>query len=223
MAYLCDTYNINAFDVIEAANEGYPRNPISKPSPGVGGPCLTKDSLLYSCTSSDIMFSKPMLGAAGRKINSQGADYVVWQYQKFLAMKKISPKGQKVLVVGLAFKGWPETSDMRDSPSLDLIKKLQNLGCRVFGYDAVIAAKEIEHLEVTPTNTIPEGLHDASAIFFMNNHLLNSKIDLYQSLPLMKKPSFFFDGWNMFGKNEVEGFPNVAYASMGYITQPPSL
>jgi UDP-N-acetyl-D-mannosaminuronic acid dehydrogenase len=220
VAYLCDGYNINAFELIEAANEGYPRNPISKPSPGVGGPCLTKDSHLYSCTSLDNQFSKPILGSTSRTINSRGAEYVLWQYEKFLKEKEMAPKGEKVLVVGLAFKGWPETSDMRDSPSVDLIKKLQALGCDVFGYDAVISAEEIKHLEINPTDKVTEGLREASAVFFMNNHLLNSKIDLYQSLPLMKKPSFFFDGWNLFGKNEVEGFPNMSYASMGYITRP---
>ena len=40
---ICDKYNIDAHTVINQANDGYPRDPIASPSPGVGGYCLTKD------------------------------------------------------------------------------------------------------------------------------------------------------------------------------------
>ena len=33
LALLADRYNVNAFDLIGAANDGYPRNRILKPSP----------------------------------------------------------------------------------------------------------------------------------------------------------------------------------------------
>ena len=69
LALLADRYNVNAFDLIGAANDGYPRNKISKPSPGVGGYCLTKDPLLYhnslNETSNNVTF-----GSQSRKINS---------------------------------------------------------------------------------------------------------------------------------------------------------
>ena len=50
IALLADQYNVDAFEVIRAANDGYPRNPIPTPSPGVGGYCLTKDPLIFNST-----------------------------------------------------------------------------------------------------------------------------------------------------------------------------
>ena len=47
LAYLAEKFNVNAFDLIKAANDGYPRNRIPLPSPGVGGYCLTKDPILF--------------------------------------------------------------------------------------------------------------------------------------------------------------------------------
>ena len=47
---LSDKYNIDSNEPIYLANEGYPRNNIARPSPGVGGYCLTKDPLLYAST-----------------------------------------------------------------------------------------------------------------------------------------------------------------------------
>ena len=43
------------------------------------------------------------------------------------SLKKIGKdiKKSKIFVIGLAFKGDPETSDLRDSTSIDLIKKLE--------------------------------------------------------------------------------------------------
>src|SRR6185295_13402668 len=44
-----------------------------------------------------------------------------------------SPKGRSVAVLGLAFK--PETDDMRDSPTIPIIKGLQQRGAAVRAYD----------------------------------------------------------------------------------------
>ncbi|MCB0641233.1 MAG: nucleotide sugar dehydrogenase [Phaeodactylibacter sp.] len=40
---IAEHYNVDIVETIRAANQGYPRDPIPLPSPGVGGACLTKD------------------------------------------------------------------------------------------------------------------------------------------------------------------------------------
>ena len=68
VALKCDEFNINCFELIKAANEGYPRNKISLPSPGVGGYCLTKDPYLFSYNSK-LPFKS--LGEKSREINEK--------------------------------------------------------------------------------------------------------------------------------------------------------
>jgi len=49
-------YNVNIYEIIKAANQGYPRDKIPLPSPGVGGPCLTKDPFIFSSIIRLILF-----------------------------------------------------------------------------------------------------------------------------------------------------------------------
>ena len=44
---IANNYNLDIINVINSANYKYPRNPIPLPSPGVGGPCLTKDPYIF--------------------------------------------------------------------------------------------------------------------------------------------------------------------------------
>ena len=48
IALVCERYGLDAFKIIDAANEGYPRDPVPMPSPGVGGVCLKKDPICSS-------------------------------------------------------------------------------------------------------------------------------------------------------------------------------
>ena len=69
LALVADQYNIDANEFVYFANEGYPRNTIAKPSPGVGGYCLTKDPLLYASTSKNSYHAK--LSTLAREINEE--------------------------------------------------------------------------------------------------------------------------------------------------------
>ena len=50
ISQICSDFQIDSEKLINSINEGYPRSSIAKPSPGVGGYCLTKDPyiLFYS-------------------------------------------------------------------------------------------------------------------------------------------------------------------------------
>ena len=50
----------------------------------------------------------------------------------------------KVFVLGIAFKGEPETNDMRSSPALDVIDAMRPEIPNIYGYDAVIPRDSVE-------------------------------------------------------------------------------
>ena len=52
LSQICSNYQIDSAKLINSINEGYPRSNIPKPSPGVGGYCLTKDPYILSSSKS---------------------------------------------------------------------------------------------------------------------------------------------------------------------------
>jgi UDP-N-acetyl-D-mannosaminuronic acid dehydrogenase len=216
VASVCDGINVNAFRLISAANEGYPRNAIPAPSPGVGGICLSKDPHLYSNPTVNIP-ARPILGEASRKINSAGHKYVFDKISKFSLQAGVPLERLKIFIIGLALKGNPETSDVRESTALKLIDILpdkKNIRVK----DFVIKTEAIRQLGCEPVNDMLSGFSGCDVALVMNNHYMNGRFNLHEALGLMKSPFLFFDGWNMFNQTEIERVPGAYYATMGYFT-----
>lgn len=220
VAQICDAYNLNAFALVHAANEGYPRDRIPLPSPGVGGICLSKDPFIYTHPI-DPLPKAPVLGVASRSINRAGAAYVIGKLQAFCNRTGKPLESLRILVLGLAFKGMPETSDIRGSVALDLIEKLP-VRKNILVKDYVVTQAQIEALGCTAAgNDLAAVFSQIDAVVVMNNHYLNNRFNFVQALRRRNGPMLFFDGWNMFDQREIENLPGVHYATMGYMTASP--
>lgn len=212
LAMICDSYDIDTVEMINAANQGYPRDRIPLPSPGVGGPCLTKDPFILAEVSRKKK-AEANIALSARKANERMPAYVASKAQDFF--KKHSINKPKIFIVGFAFKGRPETSDIRSSPTIDVVKNLQEAGYDVLGYDPVASKADIESYGVKHCS-LKDGFRDADAVLVLNNHESYEKWDLYSLVGQMKKPSLFFDAWHMFQATEVEN-AGVTYGCLGGI------
>ena len=215
LALLAGNYNVNAFELINAANEGYPRNKIPSPSPGVGGYCLTKDPILFSSDSKGLR-ADAVLGISSRKINERAAMYPLQLIYKYLQSSKFSLSEINVLIVGVAFKGIPETIDIRGSVSVDIFHELNGKVKNVFGWDAVIEAQTLKKLGFQVMDNLKEAVNIADVVLIMNNHPDNICSDIY--IPSINS-KLIFDGWNQVNKMEVEKASGLIYSTMGYMTE----
>lgn len=131
VAALAHEKGFRAWAVIGAANHRYPRCAIPAPGPA-GGPCLTKDSFLLAEGRQDSLW------ALARERNAavpwDAADRIME-----IARRRKTP-APAVLVLGTAFKGRPDTDDVRGSPSLQLVRALMDLGCTVWTMDPLAPA-----------------------------------------------------------------------------------
>lgn len=212
---VAEKFNLDANMIISSANEGYPRNKIPLASPGVGGYCLTKDPYLYSNKYPQLHHS--ILSNLGREINSDTHNIVIRHIKKFVAKNKLVKKNMKVLIVGMAFKGFPETNDLRGSTSVQLYEDLQKLKFNTFCFDNVINSnvlKEAGYKVLKNENHLKE----MDILLFMNNHQNNLFSNLFQKIS-KNKPMLFFDGWNLLKKHEIELNYNWTYCSLGYFTK----
>ena len=97
--------------------------------PGYGGSCFPKDTLALIKTGQD-------MGAPIRIVETVAS--VNAQRKRAMAGKVIaacggSVEGKKIALLGLAFK--PNTDDMRDAPSIDIVEALEAAGASISAYD----------------------------------------------------------------------------------------
>lgn len=214
LALICDKLGLDAAKLIEASNEGYPRGNVPAPSPGVGGACLTKDPYIL-IDAAKKRGVEPVLMKHARKINEYMPSHVAEKIVSFCRSKRKNLSKVKIFIIGFAYKGRPETKDMRFSPTLDLLKFLAKAGVkRIYGYDPVVPKIEIEKLGVTVCN-LRQGLKGADCAVIMNNHESYTDMSIYPLLNSMKKPGLFFDGWHIFPKEMVARVKGITYGGFG--------
>ena len=96
-------------------------------------------------------------------------------------------KGKRIAVLGLAFK--PETDDMRDAPSLDIIEGLVENGATVVAFDPVAqseAEKMLPKIEYAANEY--DAATDADALVFVTEWNQFRALDMKRIMALMKVP-----------------------------------
>ena len=183
IANLCEKVGCDVHEVARAI--GMDRRIGGKflhPGPGFGGSCFPKDTLALS--------------AIGRQFSSPTriVDAVIEvNYQQRLAMlPKIESlvgglEGKRIAVLGLAFK--PETDDMRDAPSVDIVRGLVARGARVSAYDPVAAGEARKVLpEIEYADDEYEAATGADVLVFMTEWNQFRALDMERIRGLMKVP-----------------------------------
>jgi len=200
VAKIASKFNINAHKLIGSSNKGYIRDPIPYPSPGVGGPCLTKDPYIFSFSNKNMKL-KPELFLNGRMVNESMHRFI---YDKVVNAINFVKKNNKlnILFCGLAFKGNPETADLRNSSSIEIIKLFNSKDYNIYGYDAVAKEKDII-IHGLNYHNINTGFKDFDIVMFLNNHNSFRNININDMVNSMNKKPIIFDGWNLFNSKDV--------------------
>ena len=163
-------FGVDGVKAIERANQGYSRSNIAKPG-FVAGPCLEKDAYILIRNMPEGKSREFILNA--REFNESMEDVAVDWVDRRLA----SSSNRIVAISGLAFKGTPETSDLRGSSSVYIARKLHAKGYELRLHDFVARQDEIEALEL---GSYYNDIYDASAgvacMLVLNNHKRYSSV-----------------------------------------------
>ncbi|HYD31686.1 MAG TPA: nucleotide sugar dehydrogenase, partial [Azospirillaceae bacterium] len=130
VADLCEKVGADVHDVAKGIGlDGRIGKKFLHPGPGYGGSCFPKDTLALVHTARD--YGSPLrIIETVVDINDQRKRQMA---ERVIAACGGSVAGKTVAVLGVTFK--PNTDDMRDSPSLDIIPALQQAGATVRAYD----------------------------------------------------------------------------------------
>lgn len=164
-------FNVDGVAAIEHANYGYDRSNIAKPG-FVAGPCLEKDAYILinnmpECSSKDLILS-------ARKFNESMVDIVVrWVTCRI----NDSTKNKNIVLSGMAFKGQPETSDLRGSSSVYIAKKLKDIGYTLVLHDFVASLHEMKALQLGEVyDDLVEACQNAALLLVLNNHKMYGSV-----------------------------------------------
>jgi UDPglucose 6-dehydrogenase len=133
VAAICEAVGADVNDVMLGI--GYDKRigqEFLRPGPGWGGSCFPKDTRALARIAEDagydFFFLKGVL-----EVNDEQFDRVA---DKIARLAGGSVDAKTVAVWGLTFKA--RTDDLRDSPSLEIVKRLNERGARVVGYDPAV-------------------------------------------------------------------------------------
>ena len=130
--------------------------------PGYGGSCLPKDVKAIIDFSTKLGVN-PTLLAAVEKTNKQQINSIIELIKQNIG--KIH--GEKIAVLGIAFK--PETDDIRDSVSIELVNMLVKLGGKISIHDpkAIENARKIFRDKVKYLNSVSAAVKDCNCAVIM--------------------------------------------------------
>lgn len=169
------------------------------PGIGYGGSCFPKDVKALIRTADGFGYSLNVLKAV-EDVNNQ---------QKEILYKKIKEnfgdnlKGKIFGMWGLSFK--PNTDDIREAPSLSLIRQLLKSGAKIKAYDPV-AMKEVEK-ELSNRIEYAKDLYEATIevdALILVTEWPEFRVPNYRVLAKLMKQKIIFDGRNIYDPDELK-------------------
>jgi UDP-N-acetyl-D-glucosamine dehydrogenase len=164
---LCDKLGIDVWEVIEAAaTKPFGFMPFY-PGPGLGGHCIPIDPFYLSWKARSAGFETRFIELAGR-VNGEMPAHVVRRITQGLNQHKKSVKGSRILVLGVAYKA--DVDDTRESPALDVMEILFEMGARVEYSDPLVGSLGILGRKLKSVKLTPATLKRADAVVLTTAH-----------------------------------------------------
>ncbi|MDC1375535.1 UDP-glucose/GDP-mannose dehydrogenase family protein [bacterium] len=205
MSDLCEKVGADVHDV--ARGIGLDKrigNKFLHPGPGYGGSCFPKDTLALVQIAKENNSNVSIVETVVKYNQQRKFDMA----DKIIEALKDNFENKKVSILGLAFK--PETDDMRESPSLDIIPRLQEKGIKISVFDPVAmneAKKLLKRIEFS--NNIEDCLQDSDALVILTEwnefrSLSSEKLNKYMKgnilidlRNVLNRDSFSKSGFNL--------------------------
>jgi UDPglucose 6-dehydrogenase len=209
IADLCEKVGADVHDVARGIGlDGRIGRKFLHPGPGFGGSCFPKDTLALAYTAREVNAPQTIVEQVIEVNNAR---------KKRMARKVIdfcggSVKGLTVGVLGLTFK--PNTDDMRDAPSLDIVPALQAGGAKIVAFDPEGMAEAGRVLkDITFTKTAYEAAFEADVLVVITEWHEFRGLDPRRIKQVMRQPRIV-DLRNIFNPEEMRGL-GFTYEGVG--------
>lgn len=176
LSIICDKLGINVWNLIKLANR-HPRVDILQPGAGVGGHCIAVDPWFIVDTTPD----EARIIRTAREVNDFKPEWVIEKVKVAItdvlaANPTLSISDVKVACLGLAFK--PDIDDLRESPAVEITKKIAALGCQVLAVEPNISELPAKlNLANIKLFDLEDALNSSNIVCFLVKHqeFINTK------------------------------------------------
>jgi len=128
MKIVADKIGIDIHEVIDAAaTKPFGFVPYY-PGPGLGGHCIPIDPFYLTWKAREYGINTRFIELAG-EVNSNMPEWVVGKVTQALNQHQKAVNGSRILILGIAYK--KNVDDMRESPSVEIMSQLQNMGATI--------------------------------------------------------------------------------------------
>ncbi len=168
LSQLCYTLGIDSWEVIEAAATKPFGFMAFYPGPGIGGHCIPLDPHYLSWKARMHGFEARFISLA-EEVNSTMPQHIVELVSTGLNKHRKSVNGAKVLILGVAYKR--DIDDMRESPALPIIEKLEKLGAEVSFHDPHVNEMTFENgHKMTNVPLTEQVVTEADCVVIVTDH-----------------------------------------------------
>ncbi len=198
MADLCEKVGADVHQVAKGIGlDGRIGRKFLHAGPGYGGSCFPKDTQALAFTARE--YGAPV--SLVEDVISYNDTRKRQMADKVIAHSGGSVEGKKIAILGLTFK--PNTDDMRDSPSLDIIPVLQEKGAKISAYDPE-GMKEASELlsDVAYGENAYEIMEGADALVIITEWNEFRRLDLARVKSLLSSP-VMIDMRNIYNPDEM--------------------
>jgi UDPglucose 6-dehydrogenase len=183
IANLCDRVGCDVHDVARAI--GMDRrigNKFLHPGPGYGGSCFPKDTSALATVAREFGCDSLIVDAV-MEVNRKQRAAMIEKIEKLVG----ETEGKTVAVLGLSFK--PETDDMREAPSIEIIRGLTKGGAQVRAYDPAAMNEAKKWLpDIFYAEDEYDAVTGAEALVFMTEWNQFRALNMERVKSLMKSP-----------------------------------
>ena len=184
IADLCEKVGADVHDVARGIGlDGRIGRKFLHAGPGYGGSCFPKDTLALVRTAQELG-GRMRIVEAVTEINTARKKHMA---QKIVDACGGSVDGKTIAVLGLTFK--PNTDDMREAPSLDIVSALQAAGATVRAFDPAGMGEAKAALDgVVWCDNAYDTMIDAEALTIITEWNEFRALDFDHVKSLMKRP-----------------------------------
>ena len=179
---ICDKLGLDVWEVLDAAaTKPFGYMPF-RPGPGLGGHCLPNDPIYLSWKLKSLDYTARFIELAS-EVNAGMPAYWVHKVQDALNDTGKPLKNSQILVLGVAYK--KDVSDLRESPSLDMIHLLRERGALVVYHDPFVLELDYDGLSLRSETDLGTAMDKADCIVVATDHSSYTVVDFSSVSPIV--------------------------------------